>query len=82
MVLSGHDHDMQRFRTLDGLMQIVSGAGGHGHYAVDEDDPRLRFSDDRHYGVLRLVLRRGEARGSFLSAAGALLDRFRIGCAR
>jgi hypothetical protein len=59
LVLSGHDHDQQRFRPIDGTTQIVAGAGGRGRYPVDRRDERLAFADDEHYGALRLRLTPG-----------------------
>jgi Calcineurin-like phosphoesterase len=73
LVLSGHDHDMQRFHPQRGITQIVSGAGGRSHYAVDADR-RLAFFNDDQYGALRLRLSPGVARYAFVSAAGRVLD--------
>jgi hypothetical protein len=80
IVLNGHDHDMQRFRPRGGITEFVSGAGGALLYGVDEPDPRLRFSNDSDYGALRLELRPQEARYSFVTAAGEVLDRGAISC--
>ncbi len=82
IALSGHDHDLQRLRPLDGITQLVSGAGGAELYPVNPDDPRLVFSDDTHHGALRLKLTPGRAVASFLSSKGALLDRSVIRCAQ
>jgi hypothetical protein len=81
LVVSGHDHDMQRFRPIDGLVQYVSGAGGHGRYGV-RPDRRLAFSDDRDYGALRIELTAGRARLAFVSADGRILDVSTARCAR
>jgi hypothetical protein len=80
LVVSGHDHDMQRLHPIDGITQVVSGAGGHGQYPVDSADRRLAFSNDRTYGALRIALRAGRADLSFVAADGRLLDRHRVGC--
>jgi Calcineurin-like phosphoesterase len=81
IVVNGHDHDMQRFKPRDGIIQFVSGAGGHGLYEVHADR-RLAFSNDRDYGALRLRLASGSARYSFVSVKGKVLDRGRIRCRR
>ena len=81
MVLSAHDHDMQRFKPIDGITQFVSGAGGHNLYELDED-PRLAFGNDTDYGALRLELRPGVAEHSFVSADGEQLDSGTIRCQR
>jgi hypothetical protein len=79
IVVSGHDHDMQRFRPIDGMTQLVSGAGGHGHYAL-RPDPRRAFGNDDTYGALRLELRPGRADLAFVAANGRVLDRSRMAC--
>jgi Calcineurin-like phosphoesterase len=73
LVLNGHDHDMQRFHPHRGITEIVSGAGGRGHYGVDPDR-RLAFSDGENDGALRLRLQAGVARYAFVSADGRVLD--------
>ena len=80
ILLSAHDHNMQRFEPKDGLLQLISGAGGHRHYDVDESDERLAFSDDQTYGALRLVLEPRRARLSFVGSDGRVLDRSTVGC--
>ena len=79
LVVAGHDHDMQRFRPIDGMTQVVSGAGGHGHYALRRD-PRLAFGDDRRYGALRIDLGPGGARLRFVAAGGRVLDASTVRC--
>ena len=73
IVVSGHDHNMQRFAPVDGITQYVSGAGGHGRYGL-RTDGRLAFGNDRDYGALRIELRPGRARLAFVSAGGGILD--------
>jgi calcineurin-like phosphoesterase family protein len=80
IVLNGHEHDMQRLRPRGGITEFVSGAGGASLYDIDESDPRLRFSNDSQYGALRLELRPHQARYSFVTAAGEVLDRGTISC--
>lgn len=80
LVLSGHDHDMQRMRRRDGLNQYVSGAGGRGRYPLDSRDPRLAFGRDDRYGALRIELRSGRAKLEFRSATGAVLDKSEVRC--
>jgi hypothetical protein len=80
IVLNGHDHDMQRFRPRGGTTEFVSGAGGASLYGVDESDPGLQFSNDSRYGALRLELRPQQARYSFITASGEVLDRGHLSC--
>jgi hypothetical protein len=81
IVIGGHEHDMQRFRPLDGITEFVSGAGGRVRYAL-EPDSRLAFGDDSRFGALRLDLRPGIARHAFISASGQVLDRGTVRCER
>jgi 3',5'-cyclic AMP phosphodiesterase CpdA len=79
IVLGGHDHDMQRFKPIDGMTQFVSGAGGRERYSVRRDS-RLAFANDTDYGALRLELRPGTAAYAFVDSAGRVLDRGTIRC--
>ncbi len=80
IVLSGHEHDMQRLKPIDAITEFVSGAGGHEHYPIDRRDHRLAFADDTHYGALRLRLSRGAASYAFVSDAGRVLDHGTLPC--
>lgn len=80
VVVNAHDHAMQRLEPIDGITAFVSGAGGHGHHALDEDDPRLAFGDDEHYGALRLELEPGVLRHAFVSSSGRMLDSGEVRC--
>lgn len=82
IVLSGHDHDLQRMRPIDGITQLISGAGGAAIYPVNRDDPRLAFFDDTHHGAIRLKLTPGRAVVSFVASDGSLLDRSVVRCAQ
>lgn len=75
IVLSGHDHNLQRFHPVDGTTQYIAGAGGRGHHDVREEDPRLAFSEDTTDGALRIVLTRGTADLEFIATDGTVLDR-------
>jgi hypothetical protein len=79
LVVNGHDHDMQRLRPIGGTTELVSGAGGHGHYGLHPDARRL-FGDDRTYGALRIDLRPGHARLRFVAAGGRVLDSSAVRC--
>lgn len=80
IVLSGHDHDMQRLRARDGMVQFIAGAGGRHRHEVDKDDPRLAFGDDDHFGALRLRLSPERAKWRFVSARGRVLDKGSLFC--
>jgi acid phosphatase type 7 len=80
IVLSGHDHDMQRLKPVDGITPLVEGAGGKELYPVDRSDPRVAFADDTHHGALRLKLRPGRAVLTFIAEDGTQLDRSAVTC--
>jgi len=80
MLVSGHDHDLQRFRPVGGTVQYVIGAGGRARYHVDAGDRRLAFSDDSVNGALRMRLKPRVARLSIVAANGDLLDRSTVRC--
>jgi hypothetical protein len=80
ILLSGHDHDLQRFRPVGGTTQYVIGAGGRKRYDVDEHDPRLAFSRDSTDGALRLRLKPRIARLSIVAANGHVIDRSTVRC--
>jgi len=82
IVLSGHDHDMQRLHPVDGITQLVDGAGGRELYPVNRDDPRLAFFDDTRHGALQIRLRPGRAVASFFAEDGSVLDRSVVPCSR
>lgn len=79
LVINGHDHNMQRLRPVGGITEVVSGAGGHGHYALQRAS-RLAFGDDAGYGALRIDLRPGRARLRFVAAGGRVLDDSVVRC--
>jgi hypothetical protein len=79
-VLSGHDHDYQRFKPEDGITQIIVGTGGRGLYDVHEQDSRLVASDDKTFGALRLELRKGRADYDFVTIDARSLDSGTLTC--
>lgn len=80
LVLNAHDHDMQQFAPIDGITEIVSGAGGHRRYRLNRSDQRLVFGNDTSYGVLRLELMPGKARFAFVDVDGRTLHSGSVRC--
>jgi hypothetical protein len=80
LIVNAHEHDMQRFEPIDGITQLVSGAGGRTLYSLDEEYPRLAFGDDGQFGALRLELEPGRARYEFVTADGETLDSGEVDC--
>ena len=79
LVLSGHDHNMQRFRRREGIVQLVAGAGGRELYPL-RGDSGLAFGNDSRYGALRLELRPGGAELEFRRIDGRRLDSSSVEC--
>jgi acid phosphatase type 7 len=76
VVLSGHDHNLQRHRPQKGLTQYVVGAGGRGRYELHGGHgSTLAWGRDDINGALRMVLRPGRALLEFRGPRGRLLDR-------
>ena len=66
VVLSGHEHNYERFALQDsrgasnpqrGIRQFVVGTGGAGHYAFGTPQPTSEVRNADTYGVLKLTLR-------------------------
>ncbi len=55
LAVNGHAHAMMRAHAVDGITELVSGAGGHSHHAANPD-PRFAFVNSTDFGVLRLKL--------------------------
>ncbi|MDR7431803.1 MAG: metallophosphoesterase [Armatimonadota bacterium] len=83
VVLTGHDHNYQRFPPLDGegrpsgrgIRQFVVGTGGRNLYRAHRQaavQPEV-LRDDR-FGVLRLRLLPGRYEWAFVATDGATLD--------
>jgi hypothetical protein len=79
IVLSGHDHDYERFAPTDptgspapatGLRQWVVGTGGAALYGFSAALPASQVRDSSSHGVLRLDLRAGGYDWQFIPVAG------------
>lgn len=79
LVLTGHDHDYERFAPMTatgaldkerGIVQIVVGTGGKSHYAWGAIQPNSLVRNNDSYGVLRLSLSAGSWSFKFVPVAG------------
>ena len=70
VVLSGHDHDYERFAPISGIRSFVVGTGGRGVRPFGTIDPRSVARQAESYGVLRLTLRPRGYSWRFLTASG------------
>ena len=79
VVLSGHEHNYERFAPLDptgkpddarGMRQFVVGTGGRSHYPFGTPMPGSQVRNDSTYGLLALTLRTGSYQWQFVPEAG------------
>jgi hypothetical protein len=78
IVLSGHDHNYQRWKPLNGagdhdpngIRQFVVGTGGKSHYGLKTPPANVEKSNDDTFGVLRLTLRATSYDWKFVPVAG------------
>jgi hypothetical protein len=79
LILSGHQHDYQRFAPQDpndhidrarGLREFVVGTGGVSHYPFSGTAPNIEAQNDNTWGALKLTLKATGYDWRFLPAAG------------
>ena len=91
IVLTGHDHDYQRWLPLNGqgeldpngMTEFVVGTAGHGIQDILDTDPRLAIGYDTPpaaFGALRMELNPDGAAFQFINTQGHILDSGSIGC--
>jgi predicted phosphodiesterase len=80
LVINGHDHNLQHFKREDGIVELISGAGGNSLYPSDENDPRLVWDEDDEFGAVRLDLRPGLARFRFVALDKGTIHRGKVRC--
>lgn len=80
VVLSGHDHNLQRHSPQLGITQYVAGAGGRPRYKLHRGESSMVWGRDDVNAALRIVLKPGRALLEFRSPNGRLLDRSRQTC--
>ncbi len=88
LVLSGHEHNYERFRPLNpdgvpdddrGLVQIVSGLGGKSQYEV-RGRSETATSDSTSYGYSRLILYEDSADITYVPVIGDYTDSYHLKC--
>jgi hypothetical protein len=89
VILSGHDHDYERFApqtptgafdAARGLREFVVGTGGKSHYATLAGHPNSEIRNSDTYGVLRMTLRANGYDWQFVPAVGSFTDAGTAGC--
>ena len=78
-LLSGPDHNYQRFKPVDDITQFVVGTGGHGFHAISPTAALAAWTDN-HYGALHLSLGAGQAAFEFVATDGTQLDSGGLTC--
>jgi hypothetical protein len=80
VVLSGHEHNYERFAPQDpygkadpqrGIRQFVVGTGGRSHYPILDLLANSEVHNDETYGVLKLTLHPKSYEWRFVSVEGA-----------
>jgi acid phosphatase type 7 len=80
VVLSGHDHNYQRYAPQDpdgapdarqGIRQFIVGTGGKDRYSIERQPANLEVADDNNYGVLKLSLYGTGYNWEFISTEGS-----------
>ena len=77
LVLSGHDHNYQRFAPRNGVTYVVHGGGGQELYALrrcPDGYPKRAFARRAH-GFLDIVVRPGAIRLKAVNLSGHVVDR-------
>jgi hypothetical protein len=80
MLLSGHDHNYQRFPPYKGIAQFIVGTGGRQLYDLNQSDSRLAASNDTDFGALRMELDMNRVRFEFVRTDGRRLDSGSLPC--
>jgi hypothetical protein len=79
LLLSGHEHNYERFAPLNpagqpdparGIRQFVVGTGGRGHYPFGPPMPGSEVRNDTTFGLLALTLRASTYQWQFVPEAG------------
>ena len=79
LVVNGHDHGYQRFKSADplgaedatnGIRQFVSATGGASLYPFPTESDLLDTRDNTSHGILKLTLAPGSYSWEFLSVPG------------
>jgi chitodextrinase len=93
IVLTGHDHDYQRWMPLDangnpsptGITEFVAGGGGHGIQQFKVTDPQNRMvigfdTSPNTFGALRLQLNQYGASFQYINYQSTILDSGSVPC--
>jgi hypothetical protein len=82
VVFAGHDHQYERFKPIDNVTYIVTGAGGAGRYPRKTENPQTAFywNDDWSFTQIQISQENGKniLRGKQISTTGAVVDQWEL----
>jgi hypothetical protein len=80
LVLSGHDHNYQRFAARNGVTYVVHGGGGAGLYQLRRCPPSYptRLRARLEHGFLYITANADLLTGSAIDSRGRVTDRFTL----
>jgi hypothetical protein len=80
LVVSGHDHNYQRFVARNGVTYVVHGGGAAGLYALRSCPPSYptRARGRFEHGFLSVVVSADRLSGSAVDVRGRVTDRFTL----
>lgn len=82
VVFAGHDHQYERFKPVDNVTYIVTGAGGARRYPRKTENPQTAFywNDDWSFTQIQISQENGKniLRGKQISTTGAVVDRWEL----
>lgn len=77
LVMSGHNHNYQRFSPVDNVTYVVNGLGGVGQYELKPDHNR-KIGFDNTFGYLVLDSNDKGIIGKFISHDNQVIDKFNL----
>lgn len=74
LYVSGHDHLMAESNVVQGVTELVSGAGGRSLYGLSADPhPNIAWYQNSQHGVLKATFDVGRVDWQFINTAGQVL---------
>ena len=80
LLLTGHEHNYQRWRAVRGMTHIVVGTGGAYRFPFVRYTSEIAFATDAHHGILQLALTDSSASLRFVTVERRQLDVARVSC--
>ena len=74
VVFNGHDHTYERYAPRDGVVYLVTGAGGAGLYKRKKTDSQTRSFNDAIHSLTRIDIHGRTLRGRQIAHDGAVID--------